>query len=415
LENSRFPALGFRNFRLFWIGQFVSLIGTWMQTTVQPYLAYRLTSEPFYLGLIGFAASLPALLLMLPTGVIIERMEKRKVVIAMQAVMMIQAFILAALTIFGVVTIWHIVFLAFILGIANSIEITARQAMIAELVDKQALPNAIALNSTIFNLARVIGPTLSAPFMVLLQYNGEGWAFFANGVSYLFVIGSLFFITSRSKIDLLKPKVNLLTDFIEGQKYIRNLPIVGILILMVTVPAFFGFPFSQQMPVFASVVLKSAGDTDAIIAARNSLLLSAQGLGALIAALTLSLFSSIKHKGMALTIGQFVFAGGLIGFSLARTVPLAAFLLILVGWGTVTHLAMTNTLIQLTIPDDFRGRVMSTYFWAQSGVAPFGSLMIGGLAQNWGAPFAVLVGGGICLLAAIMVYIFKPGVRNTTM
>jgi MFS family permease len=415
LISDHFPALGFRDFRIFWIGQFISLIGTWMQTTIQPYLAYQLTSQPIYLGLIGFASSLPALILMLPSGVYIERLDKRKVVIAMQAVMMIQALVLAYLTLTGIVTIWDIIGLAFVLGIANAIEITARQAMIIELVDRQALPNAIALNSTIFNLARVIGPSFSTPFMLLVHNNGEGWGFFANGISYLFVIGGLFLMKSKSLLDMNAFKPKLLEDFKDGQKYIRSSSNLAWLIIMVTVPAFFGFPFSQQMPVFASNVLSKIGDTDAIIAARNSLLITAQGFGALIAALSLALFSNLKNKGLILTIGQVVFAVALIGFSQAHSVWLAMILLVFIGWGTVTHLAMTNTLVQLSINNEFRGRVMSTYFWAQSGVAPFGSLFIGWLAQNWGAPFAVLVGGGICLIAYVFIHLLRPKIKQIVM
>ncbi len=413
--HSRFPALGFRNFRLFWIGQFISLIGTWMQTTVQPYLAYQLTSEPIYLGLIGFAVSIPALFLMLPSGVYIERLDKRKVVMLMQAIMMVQAFILAFLTLTGVVTIWHIIGLAFVLGIANSIEITARQSMIVELVDKQSMPNAIALNSTIFNLARVVGPVFSAPFLIIFQGSGEGWAFFANGLTYLFVIGGLFLINSRSRIDDLKAKTNLISDFMEGQRFIRTTSTVTLLIIMVTIPSFFGFPFSQQMPVFASSVLKAAGDTGAAVATRNSLMVAAQGAGALVAALTLAAFSNIRYKGLALTIGQFVFAGGLIGFAASRTITLSIICLLLIGWGTVTHLAMTNTLIQMITTDDFRGRVMSTYFWAQSGLAPFGSLFIGWMAQSWGAPIAVAVGGIVCLAGYLTIHLLRPKIRQMVM
>ena len=194
----RYPALASSNFRIFLAGQFISLIGTWMQNTTQPYLAYRITGQPIYLGLIGFAASLPALLFMLPGGVLVERMDKRKVVIIMQTVMMFQALTLGVLALSGQIAIWHIVALAFVLGVANSIEITARQAMLIELVGKDALPNAIALNSTVFNMARVLGPALVAPLLVLVQNNGEGWAFIANAVSYLVVIISLFFVhTSR--------------------------------------------------------------------------------------------------------------------------------------------------------------------------------------------------------------------------
>jgi MFS family permease len=179
----RYPALASRDFMIFWVGQFISLIGTWMQNTTQPYLAYRLSGKPFDLGLIGFASALPTLILALPAGVLVERLDKRKTVITLQIVMMLQAFVLAYLALTGMVQIWPIVILAFLLGTATSIEITARQAMLIELVGKESLPNAIALQSTIFNAARVIGPSLVAPFLIFIQGSGEGWAFLANGIS----------------------------------------------------------------------------------------------------------------------------------------------------------------------------------------------------------------------------------------
>lgn len=184
----RFPALASRDFLIFWIGQFISLIGTWMQSTTLPYLAYRLSGRPLDLGLLGFSSTLPTLLLALPGGVLVERLEKRKVVIVLQTVMMVQAFTLAALTLSGRIQIWHLVALSFLLGCANAIEITARQSMLVEMVGKPALPNAIALQATIFNLARVLGPALTALVLLLIERGGEGWAFFLNGVSFLFVI-----------------------------------------------------------------------------------------------------------------------------------------------------------------------------------------------------------------------------------
>lgn len=405
-------ALSYRSFRLFWSGQFVSLIGTWMQTTVQPLIAYRLTNQPFYLGLIGFAASLPGLLFTLPAGVLIEKMDKRKVVIVLQTIMMLQAFALAYLTFTGQLTIWWILGLSMLLGTASSIEVTARQAMLVELVSKKALPNAIALNSTIFNGARILGPTLTTPFLLILHDQGFGWAFLANGISYLFVILSLFLIKTRTTIEPETVRHSLKSDFMEGQKYIRATPVVFLLILIVTIPSFFGFTFSQQMPVFASKVLQAAGDTDTIAATRNSLLLTAQGVGALLAAIMLARFSTIKRKGLALAVGQVAFAAALIGFSFAGKFASAAPFLIIIGWGTVTQLALTNTLIQLSVPDNLRGRVISTYFWAQTAVAPFGSLFIGYLAQQFSAPIAVRVGGIVCLVGYLVVHIFKPTIRN---
>lgn len=411
---ARFPALFHRNFLIFWTGQFISLIGTWMQNTIQPYLAYSLTSQPIYLGLIGFAGSLPALLLMLPGGVLVERVDKRKAVIFFQSVMMVQAFLLAYLTLTGQVTIWHIIGLALVLGVANAVEITARQAMLTDLVPKEAIPNAIALNSTVFNLARVLGPSLTAPFLIILKTQGEGWGFFANGVSYLFVIIGLLFVTTRFIPSAGQVKRRLLQDFQEGQKYIRATPLVGVLILMVTIPGFFGFPAMQQIPVFARDVLRVAGESEAGVATRNSLIVTAQGAGALIAALTLAVFSSMRRKGLALMIGQFVFAAGLICLSLSRYLPLSLAAMVLIGWGTVTQLALTNTLIQLVVPDNLRGRVISTYLWAMQGVAPFGSLFTGWLAQTFGAPAAVLAGGSIVLAAYTTFHIFRPSIRQAT-
>ena len=410
---NRFPALASRDFTIFWIGQFISLIGTWMQNVTQPYLAYRISNQPFYLGLIGFSSSLPALLFMLPGGVIVEHMDKRSVVIAMQAVMMVQAFMLAFLALTGQITIWHIVVLSFVLGLANSVEITARQSMLIELAGKDALPNAIALQSTIFNAARVLGPALAGPLLVILQGSGEGWAFFANGVSYLFVIASLFLVHPKKEYSSnTGVRTSPVNEFREGQRYIRGSALIALLIFTAAVPGFAGFPAIQQVPAFARDIFHQVSDTEAIIAARNSAMITAQGVGALIAAVTIAVFSMMKHKGRLLTAGQFVFAMALIGLALTRSLEASLPLMLLIGWGTVTQLASTNTLIQLLVPNNLRGRVISTYLWAQNGVAPFGSLLIGWMAQTYGVSFAVLVGGGVCLGVAVVVHLFTPALRQ---
>lgn len=408
---TRFPALASRDFAIFWVGQFISLIGTWMQSTTQPYLAYRISGQPFDLGLIGFAATLPTLFLALPGGVIVERLDKRKTVIALQAVMLCQALSLAALTISGRVQIWHIIVLAFILGTANAIEVTARQAMLIELVGKDRLPNAIALQATIFNAARVLGPMIAAPFLVFIQDNGEGWAFLSNGVSYLFVILGLLFVRTPFKAARhIKKDTSLLDEFKEGQRYIRSTPIVAMLILMSSVIGFIGFPLVQQIPVIARDVLAQVGDTQAAQAARNSLLFTFQGIGALVAALTLAAFNP-SRKGWLLTFGQLAFSLSLIALSFNRIVPLAAVFITFVGWGTVTMLATTNTLIQLDVPDTLRGRVFSTYLWGLQGVAPFGSLAIGWMSQTWGVPVALLVCALACLVFIGTIHARHPEIR----
>jgi MFS family permease len=414
MSTSRFPALATRDARIFFAGQFLSLVGTWMQNTVQPYVAYRISGQPFDLGLVGFAATVPTLLFTLFGGVFVERVDKRKAVIALQAVMMVQAFILAALTLTNSLTIGHIIALAFVLGTANSIEITARQAMLIELVGKAALPNAIAMQSTIFNVARVWGPSLAAPLLLLLQGNGEGWAFFANGVSYLFVIAGLLVVRTMPVLPALSTaeRPTALDDFREGQSYIRHTSLVAILVSMAAVFGFFGFTPIQQLPVFARDVLRAVGDTDATVAARNSILATAQGVGALIASFTLLAFGNIKRKGLLLTVGSFVFSFALIGMAWSRSLFTALPMMLVIGWGSVTTLALMNTLIQLTVPNALRGRVFSTYLWALQGVAPFGSLFVGWLTQWQGAPIAVTVCGLACLVAFAAVNASTATVRR---
>ena len=414
---NRYPALSSRDFLIFWVGQFVSLIGTWMQSTTLPYLAYRLTGSPFNLGLIGFAATLPTLLLALPAGVLIERLDKRKTVIVMQTVMMMQAFTLAFLTLTGQIQMWQIVVLAFILGAANAIEITARQAMLVEMVGKPALPNAIALQATIFNAARVLGPLLFAPFLVAFQGGGEGWAFFFNGLSFLVVIVSLFFVKTPFKADLpasTGESRNYWGEFKDGQRYILQNSVIGLIILLAALLGFFGFPFGQQIPAFAKDVLYVTGQSDTAVAARTSAMYMMQGIGALIAAFFLATFSGIKRRGLLMTIGQFAFIMALIGLSQVSQVPPALILMLVLGWGMVTQLNLMNVLIQVNVPNELRGRVFSSYLWALQGVAPFGSLFIGWMAQNWGISTTALVCGLICLVTAGAVHISNPSLRKLT-
>lgn len=411
----RFPALGSRDFVIFWVGQFISLIGTWMQSTTLPYLTYRLTGSSLALGVVGFATTLPTLFLALPGGVIVERLDKRKAVIALQSVMMLQAFALAYLTLSGKIQLWQIIVLSFLLGAASAIEITARQAMLVELVGKAALPNAIALQATIFNTARVLGPLLVTPFLLLLPENGEGWAFFFNGVSYLFVIVSLFFVHTPFKTAGQSSAThNLRAEFREGMQYIYRTQVIWLMIIMAAVVGFFGFPFTQQIPALAREVLAVTGAATASVAARTSALYAAQGVGALIAALYLALYGNTGRMGRLLLAGQLAYVFALIFISAVRTLPPALVLITFLGWGTVTQLATMNTLIQLEVPDFLRGRVFSAYLWALQGVAPFGSLVVGWMAQNLGVSATALIVGLICLAVIGAVQIRYPVVRRMT-
>jgi MFS family permease len=413
--SERFPALASRDFTIFWVGQFISLTGTWMQNTTQPYLAYRLTGSPFILGLIGFSATLPTLLIALPGGVLVEHVNKRKMVIVMQIIMMVQAFLLAFLALSGLIQVWHIILLAFLLGTANAIEITARQAMLIELVGKPALPNAIALQSTIFNLARVLGPSLTGVVLLLVQKQGEGWAFFANGISFLFVIGGLLLV--RTPYGNTSPPASLAStdipkEFKEGWRYIRGNILVLLIIVLAAWMGFFGFPFIQQLPAVASNMLHQLTDTDKTVQARNSILYLSMGVGAFVAALFVSAFSHMRRKGLLMMVGEFVFSIILVLIALTRNIPLMLIMISVLGWAMVSQFMMMNILIQLDVPDALRGRVYSVYLWAVQGVAPFGSLFIGWLAQAAGVPQAALVGGSICLLALVFIHAKWPILRE---
>lgn len=407
----RFPALASRDYVLFLIGQFISVIGTWMQNTAQPYLAYRISGRPLDLGLIGFASTLPTLLLALPAGVFVERWDKRKTVIFFQAVMSLQAFGLAALTFTGHVQIWHIAVLALIFGTASAVEITARQAMLIELAGREALPSAIALQTTAFNVGRVIGPLVAS--WLLTSTGTEASVFMANGVSFVFVIVGLFIAQTRYKVPReLEQQKSLGIEFREGLAYIRKDGLVASIILMAALVGFFGFPLIQQIPALARDVLKTASDTEKIIAARTSLLYAAQGGGALVAAILAAYMNASPNKGLMVMLGQISFIIPLIALGYLPSLNISLFLLVLIGWGTVTQLVAMNTLIQVKVPNGLRGRVFSVYLWALQGVAPFGSLLIGWMAQNWGVPFAALTGGLISLVSIGGLHLISPGVRR---
>jgi len=411
----RFPALASRDFLIFWLGQFLSMIGTWMQATTLPYLAYRLSGRPLDLGIIGFSASLPTLILALPGGVIIERLDKRKSVIFLQSLMMLQAFTLAILALTGLIQVWHIILLAFILGSASAFEITARQSMLVELVGKPALPNAIALQATIFNLARVLGPSLSAVVLILVKNQGEGWAFFINGVSFLFVIVGLFFVRTpfrKEKAALENGRNSLRTEFSQGMRFIRGNTLVFSVILLAGTMGVIGFPFQQQIPALARDILSALGDAEEIIKARTSSLYIAQGVGALVAALFLSSFSRLRRTGLLLTVSNYLFALGLVVISFFPVMQAILPVVAVLGWALVTQLATMNTIVQLEAPDALRGRVFSVYLWAIQGVAPFGSLLIGALAQTLGIQRTALIAGILCGIVLSLIHLRFPVIRR---
>ena len=409
--NQRLPALASRDFILFLLGQLISVIGTWMQATALPYLAYRISGRPFDLGLIGFSTTLPTLLFALPAGVFVEHWDKRKAVIFLQAIMSIQAFGLAFLTFKGHIQIWHIILLAFLYGSAMAVEVTARQAMLIELAGREALPNAIALQTTAFNLGRVLGPLCAA--WLIAGTGNEGSVFLVNGISFVFVIAGLFLARTRFKAEEdMRQDRNLRNEFKDGLSYIRNETVVLSMIVMSALVGFFGIPLVQQIPAFARDVLRTVTDTEAIVAARTSSLYAAQGSGALIAAfIAASMHASDKNK--MLLLGQITFILPIIALGFTSNTTIAFILLTFIGWGTVTQLVNMNTIIQTGVPNGLRGRVFSIYFWALQGVAPFGSIVIGWIAQTWNVPTASIVGGTICLVGVLAVRLVFTNGQNS--
>jgi MFS family permease len=408
----RFPALASRDFAIFWLGHLLSLIGTSMQNTALPLLAYRLSGRPFDLGLIGFAVSLPTFFLAIPGGVLIEHVDKRKAIIFLQIIMMLDTFALAFLCLGETIQIWHIVVTSLILGVASAFEITARQAMLIELVGREALPNAIALQSTAFNLSRVLGPALIVPIFLLFPKNGEGWVFLLNGISFIAIIIGLFFVRTLYKAPIERRTRPMLIELREGTQYLITNPSVGLLIVIAATLGIFAFPIIQQLPVISKDLLGQIGDTKATVDMRNSFLYTAQGVGALIAAFSIAMNNSARRRGLRLLLGEAAFILGMIAIPLSHSLWSTTIVIALMGWGAVTQLATMNTLIQLHVPDNLRGRVFSIYLWALQGITPFGSLLIGWMTQEFSLSTTALVCGLLSLVVIGGIQLFRPIVRQ---
>jgi len=410
----RFPALASRDFAIFWVGHLFSLIGTSMQNTALPLLAYRLSGRPFDLGLIGFASSLPTFFLAIPGGVLIEHVDKRKAIIVLQTVMMLDTFALAYLTLSGQIQIWHIVLTSLILGVASAFEITARQSMLIELVGRDSLPNAIALQSTAFNISRVLGPSLIVPVFLLFPKNSEGWVFLLNSVSFVAIVAGLFFVRTRYKTPVEPRTRSMLTELREGAQYLVHTPAVGLLIVIAATLGIFGFPIVQQLPVISTDLLGKIGDTKAAVDMRNSFLYAAQGVGALIAAFSIAMNNSNRRRGLRLLLGEAAFLLGMMSIPLSNSLWIAVIIIAVMGWGSVTQLATMNTLVQTQVPDRLRGRVFSIYLWALQGIAPLGSLLIGWMTQELGLSTTALICGLISLMVVGGIQLFRPIVRQGT-
>ena len=406
LVSTRFRALQHRNFQLFIAGQLVSLIGTWMQSTAQLWLVYRLTHSAALLGVFGFANQIPILLLASVGGYVGDRYNRHRGVIWTQAAAMILAFALAALTLTHVVQVWHLVFIAFLVGIVNAFDVPIRQSFMVQMVGKEDLPNAIALNSSIFNGARVVGPAIAGFTIAWFEKHHvsspEGWSFFLNGVSFLAVIAALFAMRIP-KPEPKRPEGSLLRNFLQGFRFaMHDRPIRSALILL-SVLSLLGLQYSVVLPIFAGEILhRDAGGF--------GLLLSFAGVGAVLGALHFA--ARTDYRGLAKWIAttSAICAIGLIVFSQSRIFWLSSAVLVVVGFAATSQMAATNTLIQNRVPDELRGRVMAVYATMFMGVQPIGALMAGGIARKIGAPATLAIFGAL-VLAGSLFFFFRVAMR----
>lgn len=396
-----FSAFKYRNYRLWFAGQLVSLVGTWMQTTAQGYLLFQLTRSPVYLGYLGFATGMPSWLFMLYGGVIADRISRRTLLITTQATMMVLAFVLAGLTFLGLIQAWHILLLALGFGVVNAFDAPARQAFVVEMVEqREDLTNAIALNSSMFNLAVAVGPAVAGLTYALV---GPAWCFTINGLSFITVIVALFWMRVRPRV--VRPQTRAaLDDLKEGLRYALSNSAIRTLIGTAAVMSLFGMAFMTLMPAWATTVL--GGD-----AVTNGWLLSARGLGAFGGAMMIAALGNFKFKGKLLTIGTFVFPLLLLVFATTRWLPLSLVTMMGVGWGIIVLFNLANSLVQTLVPDDLRGRVLSIYTLNFFGLMPIGALLAGAVAEAAGEPAALVLSALIALAFALFLWRWAPGLR----
>lgn len=382
-------ALRHRNFQLFFSGQLISLTGTWMQSVAQAWLVYSMTKSALLLGTVGFASQIPVFLVAPFGGITADRVNRQRLVIATQTCSMILAGILAWLTLSGRVHVWHIFLLAGLLGVVNAFDIPGRQTFLIDMVGKEDLMNAIALNSSMFNGARVVGPAVAG---ILVARIGEGWCFAANSFSYIAVLIGLLLMKVRSvpRISHRSP----MEDIIEGFRWVNRTKIIRSLLFLIGLVSLVGMPYTVLMPVFADNILHGG-------ARGLGILMGATGVGALFGALTLAAKTGIKGLGRWVTITCATLGISLFLFSFSTSFWLSAALLLPCGYSMMLQMACSNTLIQTIVPDHLRGRVMSLYSMMFMGMAPFGAFFGGALANRIGAPMTVAVGGIACVLGAI--------------
>jgi len=380
-----------RNYLIYFIGQGVSLIGTWMQWIAMPWLVYRLTGSVFLLGFVGFASQIPAFVLTPIAGVMLDRWNCHRVLLVTQILAMLQALLLAALVFTGAIQIWHIIVMGVFLGCINSFDMPTRQSFVIDLVkNKQDLGNAIALNSSMFNGARMIGPAIAG---IIIAVTGEGVCFLINGASFIFIIAALLLIKIPPREA--KNHAGHMEDFKAGLKYTFGFPPIRTIILLLALLSLVGMPYAVLMPDIVKKVLQGGPNT-------YGFLMAATGIGALTGALYLASRKTVVGLLKIIPISTALFGGGLALFSLSHYFWLSAGLMYFIGLGMMMHMAASNTIVQTIVDDDKRGRVMSLFTLSFMGVMPWSSLLAGSVAHAIGAPATLAIGGVVCVLAAIV-------------
>lgn len=397
-RRSAFGALRHRDFRLLWLGSCVSLVGSWVQIVTMGWLVYQMTGSKQALGVIGLMGGLPTTALMLFGGVLADRANKRALVLCTQSLFALTAFTLAVLTWTDLIRIWHIVALSFVNGVVFAVDGPARQAMVYDIVGEDDLAAGVALQSAAFNVARIIGPLVGSLIYAAL---GPGWCFFTNGVSFAAILGAILFI----RTDLTRrgdAQGSVWVGFVEGLRYLRSNPLMRSVVSLTAMTSLFAFSaYGTLMPALARDRLRITED-------RYGLLFSAIGVGALIGAFLVGRHAAEGRRGLLMIVGAHLFALALLGLAWATHLYVAMGLLLVIGMAAISELATANTLTQSLAPEGMRGRAVSTHMFAMAGLQPFGAFLAGSLAQRWGVPGALTVGGAVLLAFALGLAVLRP-------
>ncbi|MCV3213476.1 MFS transporter [Plectonema radiosum NIES-515] len=402
-KKPRIPAFRSRNYRLFFIGQGISLIGSWMTQLATIWLVYHLTNSPVMLGIVGFTSQIPSFFLAPFGGVFVDRFSRHRTLIGTQILAMIQSLTLAVLALTGVIQVWHIIALSLLQGFINAVDAPARQAFVPELIEKRDdLANAIAINSTMFNGARLIGPAIGG---LLIAQVGAAYCFLIDGLSYIAVIIALLAMNIKSNKRQVS-NANPLKQIKDGFNYAFGFPPIRAILILSALVSFMGMQYTIIVPIFAEKILQGGAQT-------LGFLMAASGVGALFGGIYLATRQTVVGLGKLIAFGPTILGCGLIAFSLSRFLPLSLFSLLFVGLGTILQIAAGNTVLQTIVDDDKRGRVMSLYTMSFLGTIPFGNLLAGFLANHIGATNTLIIDGIACILGSIFFVRQLPALRRS--